>query len=159
MRALTLSLLLLGTLLSSAPLRARAPEPTSALAGPFDPSRDSAQDLEAAKAEARRSGRRILLDVGGNWCPWCHRLHGFWDANKDLKAQRDKAFVFVLVNFSKENPNTAFLAQFPEVPGYPHLFVLDADGKLLQSQDTGELEEGKGYSASKISAFLTKWKG
>jgi thiol:disulfide interchange protein len=152
---LALSLLLCAGL---APLAARAPETASAQAGPFNPAADSFKDLEAAKAEARASGRRIILDVGGNWCPWCHRLHTFWDAQKDLKDQRDKGFVFVLVNFSKDNKNEAFLAQFPKVPGYPHFFVLDADGKLLQSQDTGILEEGKGYSAEKIAAFLKAWR-
>ncbi|NTV74345.1 MAG: thioredoxin, partial [Holophaga sp.] len=39
-----------------------------------------------------------------------------------------------------------------------HLFVLDADGKVLHSQDTGVLEEGKGYSREKVTAFLTAWK-
>ena len=155
MRALTLSLLLCACL---PPLAARAPETAAAQAGPFDPARDAARDLEAAKAEAQKSGRRILLDVGGNWCPWCHRLHAFWEANPELKARRDQAFVFVLVNFSKENRNEAFLAPYGKIPGYPHLLVLDAQGRVLQSQDTGLLEEGKGYSAEKIGAFITKWK-
>jgi thiol:disulfide interchange protein len=155
MRALTLSLLLCASL---APLAARAPAAAPAQAGPFDPARDSFKDLKEAKAEAKRSGRRIILDVGGNWCSWCHLLHGFWEANQDVKALRDKGFVFVLVSFSKESKNEAFLSQFPKVIGYPHLFVLDADGKLLHSQDTGVLEEGKGYSAERITAFLNAWK-
>jgi thiol:disulfide interchange protein len=156
MRA-TLLALLLGTTLLPLPA-AGAPETAASQAGPFDPARDSAKDLEAAKAEARRSGRRILLDVGGNWCPWCRKLHAFWDAQASVKDLRDKGFVFVLVNYSKENKNEAFLGRFPKVPGYPHFFVLDADGTLLHSQDTSVLEEGPGYSAGKIAAFLNAWK-
>jgi len=155
MRAFTLSLLLCASL---APLAARAPEKAALKAGPFDPARDSFKDLDLAKAEARKTGRRIILDVGGNWCSWCHLLHGFWEAQKDVKALRDKNFVFVLVNYSKEAKNEAFLAQFPRIPGYPHLFVLDADGKVLHSQDSGVLEEGKGYSREKVMAFLNAWK-
>lgn len=155
MRAFTLSLLLCATL---APLAARAPEKAVLKTGPFDPARDSFKDLDLAKAEARKTGRRIILDVGGNWCPWCHLLHGFWEAQKDVKDLRDKNFVFVLVNFSKEAKNEKFLAQFPKVPSYPHLFVLDADGKVLHSQETGVFEEGKGYSREKIMAFLNAWK-
>ena len=112
----------------------------------------------AAKAEAQKTGRRILMDVGGNWCPWCHKLHAFWDDQKAVKDLRDQGYVFVLVNYSKDNKNEAFLGQFPKIKGYPHLFVLDADGKLLHSQDTGELEQDKGYSPEKIAAFLKAWK-
>ena len=152
---LALSLLLCSGL---TPVAARAPETAAAQAGPFNPAANSFKDLEVAKVEARASGRRIILDVGGNWCPWCRRLHALWEAQKDLKDLRDKSFVFVLVNFSKDNKNEDFLAQFPKVPGFPHFFVLDADGKLLPSQGTGELEEGKGYSAEKIAAFLKAWR-
>lgn len=149
MRSLALSLL------AVAAVAAPAPEPAK---GPFDPARDAFKDLDAAKAEAQRTGRRILLDVGGNWCPWCMRLHAFWDDNHEVKALRDKHFVFVLVNFSKENKNEAFLQQFPKIPGFPHFFVLDAQGRLVQSQDTGVLEEGKGYGAAKLTGFLNAWK-
>jgi thioredoxin-related protein len=157
MRHLALSLLLcsgLSALAAPAPA-AQAEAPRK---GPFDPARDSAKDLEAAKVEARSTHRRILLDVGGNWCPWCMRLHAFWDAQKDVKELRDKNYVFVMVNYSKESKNEAFLGQFPKVKGYPHFFVLDENGKVLHSQDTGVLEEEKGYSREKITKFLTDGK-
>ena len=158
MRALILSILFTAAL---APLAAQAPAAGAhaATAGPFDPGRDSFKDLEAAKAEAKATGRRILMDVGGNWCPWCHLLHGFWSNNPEVKSLRDKDYVFLMVSYSKENKNAAFLGGFPKIQGYPHLFVLDADGKVVQSQNTSELEEGKGYSPAKMSAFLEKWTG
>mgnify|MGYP001396386387 FL=1 len=61
------------------------------------------------------------------------------------------------MNVSKENDNRAFLSRWPKVAGYPHLFVLDADGRLLHSQDTGALELGKGYDAAKVRAFLERF--
>ena len=155
MRALILSIALCTAL---TPLAAQAAEPAAVTAGPFDPSRDSFKDLAAAKAEARQSGRRILMDVGGNWCPWCRRLDLFWSTHPVLKASRDHGFVFLMVNYSKEQKNAEFLGKFPKVPGFPHLFVLDADGKVLQSQDTGVLEDGLGYSEEKLAAFLSAWK-
>ena len=158
MHAVTLSLLLCAGL---TPLAAQAPKPATvqpAEPGPFDPARDSFKDLAAAKAEAQRSGRRILMDVGGNWCPWCRRLHAFWDAQGDVKALRDQGYVLLMVNWSKENKNEAFLAQFPRIKGFPHLFVLDGDGKVLHSQDTSELEQDKGYNPERIRAFLKAWK-
>lgn len=38
------------------------------------------------------------------------------------------------------------------------LRMLDDEGKLLHSQDTSSLEEGKGYSEGRILAFLEEWK-
>ena len=37
------------------------------------------------------------------------------------------------------------------------LAVLDADGKLLHSQFTGELEKGEGYDRKKFFDFLKQW--
>ncbi|HXC17056.1 MAG TPA: thioredoxin family protein [Holophagaceae bacterium] len=128
-------------------------------AGPFDPTRDSARDLEAAKAEAHKSGRRILLDVGGNWCSWCRLMDKWFTEHAAAREARDKAFVVVPVNFSPENKNEAFLGQFPKVDGYPHFFVLDADGKLVRDQSTGDLEDGRGYSEAKMTAFIKEWSG
>src|SRR5205085_1417883 len=110
-----------------------------------------------AVAEAKRTHRRILLEVGGDWCIWCHRLEEFFEAHSDLTAGRDAAFVTVKVNFSDESKNEAFLSKYPTIPGYPHIFVLESDGTLLHSQDTGELEAGKSYDHSKLMAFLERW--
>lgn len=146
------------------PLTAQAPggaalAASKASPGPFDPTRDPAKDLEAAKGEAKRSGRRILLDVGGNWCSWCRLMDRWFREHAAVREARDKAFVVVPVNFSPENTNGAFLSQYPKIDGYPHFFVLDADGKLVRDQSTGALEEAHGYSQAKMSAFIAAWSG
>jgi thioredoxin-related protein len=123
----------------------------------FDPARDPAKDVAAAVALARTEGKRVIVDVGGEWCSWCHTLDRFVAANGDLKSLIDSRYVWVKVNYSKENRNEAFLSRWPAIEGYPHLFVLDADGKLLHSQDTGELEAGKSYDKAKFLAFVQKW--
>lgn len=40
---------------------------------------------------------------------------------------------------------------------YPHLFVLDSDGRLLHSQGTAELEEGQSYNLRRFMAFIDTW--
>ena len=123
----------------------------------YDTTADPYAQLNAAKADATTSGRRILLDVGGEWCSWCHRLDGFFRKDPDLADLLKKNYVALKVNFSPSKRNEKFLSQFPQISGYPHIFVLDAKGKLLHSQDTGLLEEGKGYSKQKMVAFLEQW--
>lgn len=128
----------------------------------FDPTRDPAADLTQAMAMAQASGKRILVDVGGDWCVWCHILDGTFAANPDLVTLRDANYVLLKVHYDKKNnPNTAFLSRWPAAAGYPHLYVLEADGSLLHSQDTGQLElpkdKGKGHDPEALRAFLTKW--
>ena len=123
----------------------------------YDPKRDAARDIEEAVAEAARTGRRVLVEVGGEWCIWCHMMDDFFEKNRAVLDLREKNFVMVKVNFSDENKNEPLLSRYPEIQGYPHLFVLDRDGKLLHSQDTAELEEGKGYNLARFTAFLEKW--
>ena len=68
-----------------------------------------------------------------------------------------KNYVVVKVNYSKENKNEAVLSRYPRIPGYPHLFVLNSNGKLLHSQDTGQLESGNHHDRDKVMAFLKQW--
>jgi thioredoxin-related protein len=123
----------------------------------YDPKRNAAQDVDDAVKEAQRTHRRILLEVGGDWCSWCHTLDGFFDAHPDLIQLRDKNFVTVKVNFSEENENKDVLSRYGPIESFPHLLVLDADGKLLLSQETGALESGKSYNLEKLTAFLKEW--
>ena len=124
----------------------------------YDPKRDAARDIDEAVAEAARTGRRVLVEVGGEWCIWCHMMDDFFEKNQAVLDLREKNYVMVKVNFSDENKNEAVLSRYPQIKGYPHIFVLDSDGKLLHSQDTGELEQGKGYNLSKFTAFLEQWR-
>ena len=123
----------------------------------YDPKRDAEADIKGAVLEAQRTGKRVLVDVGGEWCIWCHTLDKFFDQNPKLLEDREKNFVMVKINYSPENRNGKVLSRYPKIPGFPHLFVLDANGKLLHSQDTSELEAGKSYNTKKVSAFLKRW--
>jgi thiol:disulfide interchange protein len=120
----------------------------------FDPSRDAAADVAQALALAKAQGKRVIVDVGGEWCTWCHIMDRFIAANADVRSAIDANYIWVKVNFSKQNPNEALLSRWPKVAGYPHLFVLDADGALVHSQNTGELEGGKSYDKDRFVAFL-----
>ncbi|MCL5031493.1 MAG: thioredoxin family protein [Bacteroidetes bacterium] len=125
----------------------------------FDPARDASKDIKGAVAEAKRTNKKVYVDVGGEWCIWCHRLDDFYAANADLQNYLDKHYVFVKVNYSKENKNEDVLANYPKIEGYPHVFILDKKGKLIKSKNTGELEEGKGYNHDKVLEFLKEFAG
>jgi thioredoxin-related protein len=125
----------------------------------FDSTRDAQKDLNDAVAEAKRTNKRIYVDVGGEWCIWCRRLDNFYTSNIDLQKFLEKHYVFLKINYSKENMNEKVLSKFPKIEGYPHIFILDKKGRLIKSKDTGELEQGKGYSHDKVLSFLKKFAG
>jgi len=142
--------------LLAAPAAGAAPDPAP-FPEKFDPSRDALRDVEAAAQMARASKRRVLVEVGGEWCSWCHIMDRFFAANPEVKALRDERFVWLKVNYSRQNENEALLSRWPKVAGYPHLFVLETDGRVLHSQDTSMLEAGKTYDVLAFRKFLTEW--
>jgi thiol:disulfide interchange protein len=152
----TLSLALL-TAVPSFEISASAQGPLPAPTDKFDPARDAAADIESAVVVARQSGRRIILDVGGEWCGWCHTLDRFFAADAELQKLRDTSYIWLKVNYSEENKNQKVLSRYPAIKGYPHLFVLEQDGKLLHSQDTVLLEKGSSYERARVVEFLQKW--
>src|SRR5260370_18371011 len=56
----------------------------------YDPKRNPSSDLAKALAEAKRTGRNVLLVVGGDWCDWCHLIVKFFDYPADVWALRER---------------------------------------------------------------------
>jgi thiol:disulfide interchange protein len=127
----------------------------------FDPTRDSAKDLAAAETQAAAEHKHILLDVGGNWCSWCHLLDRTLHENPALTSALESNYVVVHVNWDPDHENQPFLSHYPKTEGYPYLLVLAADGKLLHAQPTDALETdhhlNAGYNQPAVLEFLNRW--
>ncbi len=146
-------------LLLTVPVIAAGEAPGLVYAAPdYDPARDADADLAEAKKIAARDGRRILLVVGGDWCPWCLAISRYFEENTSVRGILSEAYVIQKVNVSDEKSNTGFLDPYPAIRAYPHLFVLDAEGKLLRSTDTGVFESGRAYDERKMVALFEKWR-
>ena len=129
----------------------------AALNAQYDPARNPFSDLQTAKIEAQRGGRRIVLEVGGRWCDVCGHFDDRVTSDPRLRSFRDAHFVWVKINYSDENPNRRFLAQWPILRGFPHLFVLDAQGHLLASQSMSAFVVQQGIDRRAVSSFLQRW--
>lgn len=125
----------------------------------YDPQADAQAELQQALTTAKAQQKHVLLQVGGNWCPWCIKLHQFMEANEEISACLSGNYVVLKVNYSKENKNAELLGILgnPQRFGFPVLVVLDADGQRLHTQDTGLLESGEGYDAKKVLSVLKGW--
>ena len=105
----------------------------------YDESRDPVKDLQNAMIEATRTNKkRILVDVGGDWCVYCGMMDATFDGHPQLRKVRDTYFVTVKVNYSKENPNDAFLSKYPRIADYPNFsFSIPREHYCIRSPLTG----------------------
>ncbi|HEX6035959.1 MAG TPA: thioredoxin family protein [Anaerolineales bacterium] len=132
--------------------------PNAALVDIYDPARNPAEDLKQAILFAQQQNKRIMLELGGDWCIWCTWMDEFYATHQDILQYRADHYILVKVNVSDENMNEKFLSQFPAAAGYPHIYILESDGTFLHSQDTVDLEDGReSYVPEVFMAFLQKW--
>lgn len=122
----------------------------------YGPSRDAMADLQETMRRAQADKKRIILQVGGDWCGWCHVLTRTFENNSEIRTALQENFLVMKVNVDQTNPNRAFLSNFPPINAFPHLFVLEGDGILLRSQDPTQFEASRGYSAKAVLAFLNE---
>ena len=125
---------------------------------PTDKKGDPFKDLQKAEEAASKEQKRILVIVGGDWCEWCARLDNFINSDKELVDILNKNYVVVKVYSEKDlSPNGLFLGKYATAPGFPHIYVLSAEGKLLESKRTDSLEQGESYDKAKVREFLASW--
>lgn len=64
-----------------------------------------------------------------------------------------------MVNYSKENKSPEVLKklEYPQRFGFPVFVILDSNGKRMHTQNSSCLEEGDGYSKTKVLDFLKQW--
>jgi thiol:disulfide interchange protein len=124
----------------------------------YNESADANKQIADAVAQAGKEGKRVLLQFGANWCPWCHKLHHLFATDQTVAAELANDYVVVLVDVNKgHNGDIDRRYHHPTQHGLPVLVVLDSDGKQLATKDTGELEEGDHHSPAKVLAFLKEW--
>ncbi len=123
----------------------------------YDEKRDPFKDANAALALAKKTNRNVLIEIGGNWCTWCHKMDAFLLKNPTVFQALHSKYVLLKVSVSDSNENDTFMKALPPVFGYPHMYVSTASGEMLLSKDTAELQNSDGYSTDYWLAFLTKW--
>ena len=123
--------------------------------------------IDEALAQAKSSGKFVVCQVGGNWCPWCLRFADFVTKDTTISQVIDQNFVYIHVNYnprkSQDAEKTAQTQSMlkrldnPARFGFPVFVVLDGQGKVLHIQDSSFLEEGKSYNQAKVLRFLKNW--
>ncbi|HET7535133.1 MAG TPA: thioredoxin family protein, partial [Candidatus Didemnitutus sp.] len=50
----------------------------------YDTQVDGTATIAAAVTRAKAEHKHVLLDLGANWCIWCHRLHDLFETNDSV---------------------------------------------------------------------------
>jgi thiol:disulfide interchange protein len=116
-------------------------------------------DIAAGLAKAKKEHKRVLLDFGGDWCGDCQVLDIYFHQPVN-QAILDKGFVLVHVWIGHMDRNIDVAAKYgvPINKGVPALAVLDANGKAIYSQGTGQFADMRHMESKSVTEFLEKWK-
>ena len=137
-----------------------AAEEKAKLPKPYNDKENAETKIAELVKQAQKENKNIILQAGGNWCIWCLRFNQFVQTTPELKNVVDENYLYYHLNYSPENKNEKVFAKYGnpgEKFGYPVFVVLDKNGKMIHTQDSAVLEEGKGYSIEKVKAFFTDW--
>ncbi|MEE7561159.1 thioredoxin family protein, partial [Xanthomonas sp. Kuri4-2] len=119
-----------------------APAPAAAAPAPAAGIAWREGDVQDAFAEAKESGRPILLYWGAAWCPPCNRLKATLFQDPDFIARTRR---FVPVHLDGDSKGAQAWGERFGVKGYPTLIVLRPDGseitRLSGDSDTARLAE------------------
>ena len=94
-------------------------------------------DYEAAKKQAAKEGKDILMDfTGSDWCGWCIRLKKEVFSQEAFKKEAPKHFVLLELDYPRSKQLAAKLKAQNEklknafaIQGYPTIMLTDATGK------------------------------
>ena len=129
----------------------------------YDENANVRADIKQAIEVAKKENKHVLIQFGGNWCPWCIKFHGFVQSVPTVDSLMKADYIYVLANVPREKSKRDLSLfqeyDYPNRFGYPVFVVLNGNGKKLHIQDSGILEHcvGKGYDTTKVVTFLKLW--
>lgn len=126
---------------------------------PYDETADAPRQVAAAKARAKAKGKRLLIDLGGNWCADCRILAGVLEL-PELKAFLQRHYEVVTVDVGRFNKNQQVFQAYgvEKLQGVPALLVIDArSGKLLNKERLFALADARHMTPQALADWLAQW--
>ena len=153
------SAFVLGTMTSLSPVAQAQMAPPSVHKHLYSDTADPSADIAAALKRARAEHKRVLLDFGGDWCGDCQVLDIYFHEQPNLELlEKNFVLVHVWIGHMDRNLDVAEKYGVPIKRGVPALSVLDAKGKVLFAQSTGDFANMRGMNVQSVTDFLDKWK-
>jgi thiol-disulfide isomerase/thioredoxin len=128
---------------------------------PYDEKANADAALGRALKRAKANGKRVLIDLGGNWCGDCLVLSATMD-RPELRTFLNRHFEVVMVDVGQFDRNLQIPARYgfkDRLEGVPALLVVDPkSGKQLVSRaQITELANARAMSPQGLADWIAKW--
>ncbi len=126
---------------------------------PFDTAANADAELDAAIARARMSGKRVLIDLGGNWCADCRILSGLM-ALPEMQRFLAAHFEVVDVDVGRFNRNLQIPARYgitTRLEGVPAILIVTPDGRLVNGGHVSEIQDARHFTPQAQADWLAQW--
>jgi thiol:disulfide interchange protein len=128
----------------------------------YDSVADGEAQLATALTTARQTDRRVLLNLGANWCSDSQKMYRLLQNDPGLASLVQSNYVQVLVDVNdrsgiRRNATLVERLGTPLEKGIPVLLVLDADGRVLNSDPSKRLRDSDHKRPRKVARYLRKW--
>jgi thiol-disulfide isomerase/thioredoxin len=156
-------------LLSAAAGAAAAPAPHVGVASldglhqplplPYDEQADASRQVAQAKARARAEGKKLLIDLGGNWCPDCRVLAGVI-ALPEVEAFVRRHYVVVTVDIGRMDRNLQVPQHYGmgRLEGVPAVLVVDPKtDRLVNAGHIFALADARHMTPQALADWLAQW--
>lgn len=131
--------------------------PDQEVAGAFDASADAAADVDAALARAKDRNTKVLLVMGGDWCPDSRGLAWRLEQPEVAPLVADGyELVFVDVGFRDRNLDIA-QRYGVELHGTPTVLVLSPEGELLNPESVESWRDASRRRTQEVASYLQRW--
>ena len=128
---------------------------------PYDEKADADAAVQSAFARAKAEHKRVLIDLGGNWCADCRILAGVMDL-PEVQRFLDAHYVVVSVDVGRFNRNLQIPARFgitQRLEGVPSVLVATPDGRLVDQGHIAALADARSMTPQAIADWLASWAG
>ena len=122
----------------------------------FDESEDLGPVFDAAFAQSKATGKKILVEYGGDWCKWSGRMAAVLRRPK-FSSFISQRFIFIRCYVGPGGTNNPDDIELPPLDAVPYFSLMDSDGRIVATQATEVFELFWFYRKSKILAFLRGW--
>jgi thiol-disulfide isomerase/thioredoxin len=126
---------------------------------PYDESANADAAVAAAFARAQKSHKRVLIDLGGNWCGDCIVLANFVQL-PEMRRFVAAHYEEVSVDVGRFNRNLQIPARFgftKRLEGVPTLLIATPDGKLVNGDNVFATADARHMTPQALADYLARY--
>jgi hypothetical protein len=126
---------------------------------PYDEKANADAAVNAAFARAKKDGKRVLIDLGGNWCTDCIVLANVLEL-PEIKSFVDAHYEVVSVDIGRYDRNLQIQKRFgldKRLDGVPSILIANPDGTLVNRGHTAALIDARNVTPQGIANWLAQW--